>query len=158
MVEQHGLYLLLKPGIITYKEAGCQSTIDLIFASHTILSFLITCQIPNDSKYGLGHCHILFVFNLETIKQPAIFWQQFKKTDLKVMRGIMLRESTGISSLPFHTKDNIDGFVEKLVLIINKSIKVSTPLQKITTWSKLGFNSECKEAQMRTRQLQKQFN
>lgn len=40
-------YLLLKPSTITYDEAGCQSTIGLIFASSTCL---ITWKIPNDSE------------------------------------------------------------------------------------------------------------
>ncbi len=158
LVEQHGLHLLLKPGTVTYDEAGCQSTIDLIFCFHTIFSSLISCHIPNDSEYGSDHRPILSIFNLETIEQPAILRRQFKKTDLKVMREVMLRESARMSNLPLHTKDDVDGFVEKLVSIINKSIEASTPIQKITTWSKPGFNSECREAQMRARQLRKRFN
>ena len=122
MVEQHGLHLLLQPGTITYDEARSQSAIDLIFASYIISSFLITCQIPDNSKYGSDHRPILSVFNLETIDQPPILRQQFKKTDLKVMREVMLRESAEMPSLPLHTKDDINGFVEKLVLVINKSI------------------------------------
>lgn len=67
MIEQHGLHLFLKSGTIIYNEAGSQSTIDLIFTSHTISLFLITCQIPNNSKYDLDHRPILSVFNPETI-------------------------------------------------------------------------------------------
>lgn len=45
----------------------------------------------------------------------------------------MLKELAKILSLPLYTKDNIVGFVEKLFLVINKSIEASTLLQKITT-------------------------
>lgn len=158
IVEQHGLHLLLKPVTVMCDKAGCQSTIDLIFCSHIIFSNLISCHIPNNSEYGSDHRPILSLFNLETIEQPAILRRQFKKTDFKVIRKVMLRESAEMSNLPLHTKDNVDKFVKKLVSIINKSIKAFTPIQKITTWSKLGFNSECKEAQMKARQLRKRFN
>ncbi len=68
IVEQHGLHLLLKTGIIAYDEAGHQSTIDLIFASTVMSNRLIICKIPNDSRYGSDHCLILSLFNLETIE------------------------------------------------------------------------------------------
>lgn len=56
-------------------------------------------------------------------------------------------------SLLLHTKDNIDRFVEKLVLLISKSIEAFTSLQKITIQFKPRFNSEYKVAQMRICQL-----
>ncbi len=65
----------------------------------------------------------------------------------------MLRESAKMSSWLLHTKDNIDRFTEKLVLVINKSIEASILLQKIVTQPKSRFNSKCKAAQMRAHQL-----
>lgn len=69
LVEQHGFYLLLTTGIITYNKNGHQSIIDLIFASIAILEHFIICKILNNNKYGSDHHLILSVLNLETINQ-----------------------------------------------------------------------------------------
>lgn len=43
---------------------------------------------------------------------------------------IMLRKSAKILNLSLYTKDNIDIFIEKFVLVINKSIEIFTLFQK----------------------------
>lgn len=158
LVKQYGLHLLLKTGTITYNEGGHQSTIDLIFASTAISECLIICKIPNDSEYGSDHRPILSVFNLETINQTIEPRRQFKETDVKVLQEIIVDNSAQISDFPLQTPNNIDICLELLIAAINKSIVASTPLRKITAKSKLGFNSECKIAQIRARRLQKYFN
>lgn len=84
--------------------------------------------------------------------------RHFKETDVKILRKTIARDSAKLSNLSLKTLDNIDQYFEILTDIINKSIAVSTPLQKITTRSKLGFNLECKVVQMRGCQLRKRFN
>lgn len=112
IIEQHGLDLLLKSGTITYDKTEYQSIIDLIFSSYTIFSYLISCHISNDIKYGSEYSLILSLFNFETIEQPAILQRQYKNSDFKLMREVILRKSAEISNLPFYTKDDIDEFVE----------------------------------------------
>lgn len=73
------------------------------------------------------------------------------------MHKVILRKLAEMPSQLFYIKDNINRFVEKLILVINKSIEVSILFQKIITWFKSKFNFEYKVIQIRAYQLQKQF-
>lgn len=70
----------------------------------------------------------------------------------------MAQDSAKLSNISLETPDNIDQYFEILINIINKGIVASSPFQGIITRSKLTFNSECKVAQMKARQLRKRFN
>lgn len=68
--------------------------------------------------------------------------RHFKETDVKILRKTIARDSAKLSNLSLKTPDNIDQYFEILTDIINKSIAVSTPLQKLQqdrnldlTWS-----------------------
>ena len=135
IIEQYGLHLLLKTGTITYDKAKHQSTIDLIFASTAMAK-----------RLGSDHRPVLSSFNLETIEQVVEPRRQFKETNIKVLCEVMLKDSVGISDLPFQSTSDIDKFLKALISAINKFIIASTPLCRITARSKPGFNAECKAA------------
>ena len=158
IVEQHGLYLLLKTDTITYDEAGHQTTINLIFAFTAMSERLITWKIRSDSEYESDHRPILSLFDLKTIEQVGEPRCQFKETNVKVLCEVMFKNSAGISDLSLRCINDIDKFLEALVSAINKSIIASTPLRRITARSNPGFNAEFKAAQMRAHHLQKRFN
>lgn len=90
LVAQYSFHLLIKTGIITYNETRHQSTIDLIFISTIIFERLITCKILLNDKYGFNHRPILSLFNMVIFDQEMEPWQQFKETDVKVLRKTIL--------------------------------------------------------------------
>lgn len=146
LVEQHGFYLLLKTGIITFNKNGHQSIIDLIFACIAILERLIICKILNNKKYGSNHHLILSVLNLETNNQTIKPKQQFKEINIKVLWEIIMNNSAQISDFLLQISNHIDTYLGLLVDAINKSIIALTLLRKITTRSKPVYNLECKMA------------
>lgn len=69
IVEEYGLQLLLQKSTVTYKEAGHQSTIDLVFATPFIAESLISSKVSQDNEYGFDHCSVITRFNLQTLQR-----------------------------------------------------------------------------------------
>ncbi len=119
---------------------------------------LITCKIPRNSEYESDHCPIISAFNSETIEQVLKPRCQFEEINVKLLCEVMLKDLAEISALLLQSISDIDKFLEVLVNTINKSIMTSILLWEITVRSKLGLNTECKVAQMRSCHLLKCFN
>lgn len=158
VVEEYGLQLLLKKGTITYKEAGHQSTTDLVFATPFIAESLISCKVSQDNEYGSDHYPIITRFNLQTIQREEQARHQFKRTDIQKLRQAMSEKTLALGNLDLDSTEKIDNQVQALVKAIQEAVEISTPMVKICSRSKPGFTLECKEAQMKARRLRKIFN
>ena len=132
MMKKHGLQLLLKKDTITYKEAGHQSTIDLVFISSFISESLISCKIAKEIDYGSDHYPIITCFNLQTIQKKEQLRCQFKKTDTSKLQTTISEKITALRKDNLDSKEKIDEQVQALVNIIQQAIEASTSLVKIS--------------------------
>ena len=165
IMEARAMTQLLPQGTPTYTE-NCSTTIDLIFASPGLTAGLVRCNIAKAFDAHSDHLPIYTSFLVGTKQATPKSRKNWKKIDQKklselVESGILTRDSlvncVQHNSMPSNETE-IDECVTDLIEVISIAIEASVPTINITPRSKVGFNEECKEAQMRCRRLKRRHS
>ena len=156
-MHERNMDQVLPRGMTTYEEQGYKSTIDLVFATKLLVDSLISCNISDEHDHDSDHLPILSSWNLRTLSSLLKEKRYFKKTDIKKLTAALLSELTDdVRTAPRSTQE-LDQQVGILITALTKAIEVSTLILRVSPRSVLGFDEECKEAQMRARRLKKTF-
>ena len=145
---------LLTSRTITYSDKGHNTTIDLIFATSLLFDSYISCHTKFD-QHSFDHHSIETVFNLKTVEQLKAERRQFRKTNPESLRKHMTFELEHMPANQLRDNKEIDEQVERIMTAIQKSIEASTQLVRISKYSMLGFDEECKEAVATVNRLHK---
>lgn len=156
---------LLPRGTPTYTE-NSSTTIDLVFATPGIVDSLIQCRVAVELDAHSDHQPIMTSIEAELPGAPPRKIRMWKKTDqgvltTKVKECIELNQElkriTAKQARWIETPEQLDQAAQDLTAAIASAIEESTPLGTILARSKVGFDEECKEAQMETRRLKKRY-
>lgn len=153
----NNLSQMIPEGTITYEEGNKKSTIDLIFASPLLAEGVQMCDTQTTFDHDSDHLLILSQWTLNVVEAIPEARRRFTKTNTsKFLETLQAGLDPVTAYLDLKSERSIDQAVSRLVNQINEAINASTPLARTCT-VKLprGFDSECKEAQMRCRQLKK---
>lgn len=155
LMEEFEMKQVFPQGIITWRCANSQSTIDLIFMTPLLQESLIQCQTSKLLDCHSDHEPIRTLINLSTVQACQRLSRNWKQTDIKKLGEKLqtyLKASTCLptfgTTLPSALSvEAIDSYVENIIQGIQEAISHATPFPNITPRSRPGFIRECKEAQ-----------
>lgn len=138
LMDEHELEQLLPPGTVTYEKAEAKTTIDLIWASSTLSSRLVSCTDKREWWYGADHVPILTPVSVPPQKR-----KDWASSDWELFLKLM-------STYDWHPralvdKDAIDKAVQYLVNAIDETAEQATPTKLITPYSRPGYTPEMAE-------------
>ncbi|OKL55749.1 hypothetical protein UA08_08958 [Talaromyces atroroseus] len=139
-MDEHGLEQLLPPGTVTYEKADAKTTIDLIWASHTLADRLVSCTDKREWWYGADHVSILTQFDLAPVNVPPIFRRDWGSSDWELFLKLMGTYDWHPRELA--DKDEIDSAVAYLIDAIDRTAEQATPTKQITSYSRAGYTPE----------------
>ena len=163
-MEKAGLELVLPPGTITYTQ-NAETTIDQIWASSNLRDRITECVIPEELDIDSDYLPIQTLIKLDSAQEAPLQKRNWKKMDIKkftetVVSGIAQTESMERAlkrkSEPIQ-KIDVDRLTQEVCQIIQEGIEGSTPWLRPSQYSKPGFSSICKTAQMECKRLKRRF-
>ncbi len=87
------------------------------------------------------------------IYKPIESWRLIAKMDITLHIKTLQQNLVNIPNLPSRTAKELDEKVLSLVKAIDTAMDISIPKARLCPKSILGFDEECKDAQMRARRL-----
>ena len=84
MIEAGSAQLLTPPGLITYPTALGGTTIDLAFATETIVNRLLECKIDSELDYSSDHQPVSVKFQAQVLEAQARPSRCWKNADLEL--------------------------------------------------------------------------
>jgi hypothetical protein len=147
------MQLLIPPGTITYPESG--TAIDLVWGNEYAMNNILKCQIATDNDHGSDHLPIETILDftpqLTTPMQPPY---NFMKTEWKALKTKLQEYLPPLPDTNTPTMaDATDSFATSITETISKAIAETTPLKKLSPFSKRWWNEELTRTRKELNQL-----
>jgi Endonuclease-reverse transcriptase/RNase H len=143
IMDSRGLEQLLPPGTVTYETRESRTTIDLVWASHSLAGRLTRCVDRREWWFGADHVPIHTEFSLTVPRAAVVYRKQWNATDWGLFTKLI--ETHSWCPQPLTDQDLIDAAVTALVTAITDAAESATPTKQITSFSRPGYTPEMAE-------------
>jgi ribonuclease HI len=158
LTDSANLDLWLAPGTITRDESGHQTTIDLVFGSHSLSDRFLATEVAHECHAHSDHLPIRTVLSTE-VTTPA---DQPKRRNWKAMETDKFDKFVASNlRMPLtqnlNTPQQIDAAADHFIEVINRAVEESTPWAKPSQYANPSFTGECRQAVKETRRLFRRY-
>ena len=144
IARNEALILATPQGTVTWQARGSQSTIDLIFISHTLENELIRCTPKLDLAQSSDHIPIEITFSIQTEQFVTARKRCWKKMDTEILKKAL--EGKVFLNPPLESKTQIDTRVYDITQALQDAIEQSTPWTRVSNKANSYWSEECAEA------------